>query len=295
VEVDTFSFKAMDAHGDLDTHTLDRSLAFDMQQSKSLNVAMDAEYAKERLAPVRAMLIQRAEAARANGWNASRWTATWNDPAFRRRVAQFDRAWARHGVKAATLLLISDIFEFDIEDELHELMNDQVPEMSDDAQLLKEVIIDWAEFQGDILNPKSELLVSAELLKLYNATREERGLPRVATVTAPLRELDFSTRAQDWVPGKRNMAGPNRGKAVIRPFAKIEAWRRERGEPAGDHIARVAGVAQQGGRMQPLQPLQPPTDDPWAVKDESRDGFEDPAPGPSPGARATKKVEDSES
>ncbi len=267
VVVDTFGFKGMDAHGDLDGHVLGRSLVLDTVQSKSLNVALAAEYTKERLAPVREMLARRAALAKRAGWTADRVEATLHSAEFRRRVLKlFGQVYARHGIACAYLLLINDIFGFAAEADLKKLMEQQVAELSDDAQLLKEVIMDWAKGAGKDLTEKTELLVSAELLSMYNEVRVDRRLPPVTSLTAQLRELGFSTRERDWVPARRNMKGPHRGKAVLKPYQKVQQWQKETEEPPGT-VATVAGVAQRDGRTQSLQPVQPHLDD-WAGTDD---------------------------
>jgi len=72
--------------------------------------------------------------------------------------------------------------------------------------------------------------VTGDVLRLYNQARRDRGLPPAPSVTAPLRELQFSRKEQDWVPARDNRSGPNRGKAIIKPHRKVEMWRKELGE-----------------------------------------------------------------
>lgn len=174
-DVEVYGFKAMDAHGSMDDHILGRSLQFEMVESRVLRVAIEAEYLEERLAPFKDDFRRWAAEAKREGWDAARVKATLRSPAFLRRVKKCQRSWGRHGVMAADLLLLSDLFGFGLEDDIQRLMDARVLELSDDAQMLKEVLQDWSKLE--LLTTETELLVSGDVLRLFNQARKDRGLP----------------------------------------------------------------------------------------------------------------------
>lgn len=221
VEVDTFGYKTMDFHDRLDSHVLGRALLHETVRSKNLDVAMDAEYLAERLAPVREWLAAMATKARESGWNAQKVREVWDSPEFRARVRVFKNAWGWHGIIAAYLLLINDIFGFGLEGEIRTLMDARETELSEAAQEVQEAI---EELAGGDVKPTTELRVKDDVLAKVNTHRKERGLPPRASVTGALRELGF-IKGQDWISGNGNWSGPNRGKAIIRPCEKVRAWR----------------------------------------------------------------------
>src|SRR5207249_6648850 len=73
--------------------------------------------------------------------------------------------------------------------------------------------------------PTDEFRVNDDVLARVNAIRKARGLPPRTGITGALRELQFSTKAQDWIPAKKNWGGLNRGKAVILPYDRVRTWR----------------------------------------------------------------------
>lgn len=221
-DVEVFGFKAMDAHGTIDSHVLGRSLSFEMFESPNLRLAVEAEYLEERLAPLKDVLRRLSAKAKQEGWNADRVKATMRSSTFLRRVKKFERSWGRHGVMAADMLLLSDILGFGLEDDIRQLMNGRLPELSDEAQMLKEMLLDRAK--QELVTEETELLVSDDVLRPYNWVRKDHSLPPVSSVTAQLRELGFSVRKRTWVPASKNMSGPNRKKAVIRPYTLIGVW-----------------------------------------------------------------------
>jgi hypothetical protein len=220
-EVDTFGFKTMDYHEQLDAHVLGRALAFEMVRSKNLDVAMNAEYLQERLAPVRRWLLHLADRARKNGWTQERVRVTWDLEEFRARGKAFKNAWGRHGIIVSYLLLIDDIFEFGLEEEIRQLMDAREPELSEAAQEVQEAICDLA---GEDLKPTDEFRVS-DVLARVNAIRKERGLRERVRIDGVLRELQFNPQNQNWVKARSNWSGPNRGKAVILPYEIVRSWR----------------------------------------------------------------------
>lgn len=222
--VDTFGFKTLDFHDRLDAHVLGRALQFEMVQSKDLDVAMDAEYIRERLAPVRAWIAQRAEAAHLEGWTAEEVREVWDSKAFRARVKTFRNAWGRHGIIAAYLLLVNDIFELDLESTIRELMDAREPEISPVAQEVQDAILELA---GENPRPDLELRTQDDILKRVNETRTILNLRPLTSITGALRELDFSAKAGNWISAKKNRSGPNRGKAVILPYERIRSWQVE--------------------------------------------------------------------
>jgi len=220
-EVNTFGFKTMDFHDRLESHILGRALQFEMIRSKDLDVAMNAEYLQERLAPVRAWLVYLGERARKNGWTEERVRATWDLEEFRARGKAFKNAWGRHGIIAAYLLLIDDIFEFGLEAEIRTLMDARETELSEAGQEVQEAI---DELASDDPKPTDEFREN-DVLARVNAIRAERKLPPRRSVKGALRELLFNTKGQDWIPARKNWSGPNRGKAIILPYEKVRSWR----------------------------------------------------------------------
>ncbi len=228
-DVDTFGFKTMDYHDRLDAHVLGRSLRFEMVVSKSLDVAMDAEYLRERLAPIRAWLAHRAAEAKAVAWTAERVRETWDSKEFRDRVKAFRNAWGRHGIIAAYLLLVNDIFEFGLEDHVRDLMDSREPDLSETAEEVQEAI---EELVGQALPSADFELRTNDILAKVNALRNERGLRPRTSISGGLRELGFSRKIGDWVPAKKNRHEPNRGKAVVLPYEKVRFWRPSEGSAA---------------------------------------------------------------
>lgn len=254
VEVDTFGFKAMDFHDRLDSHVLGRSLSFEMVRSKNLDVAMDAEYLMERLGPVRAWLAYRADRAKANGWTADTVRETWDSEEFRGRVRTFRDAWGRHGIIAAYLLLLNDIFGFGLADQVRQIMDTRELEISAAAQEVQEAI---DELVGPDPKPTDEFRVNDDVLAKVNAIRKARGLPPRTGITGALRELLFSTRSQDWVPAKKNRGGLNRGKAVILPYDRVRTWRSDTPGEKGAKGANGATPHMEDGTLGILGTLPP--------------------------------------
>jgi hypothetical protein len=221
VDVETFGFKAMDYNDRLDAHVLNRALRWEMSTSQNLDVAMNAEHMPERLAPIRSWLRYRKEAAVSKGWTMAKVHATWDSRAFRDRVRAFKNAWGRHGVMAADMLLVSDVLELGLEDEIRKLMDEREPELSDEAQEVREALLDL-----DLVNTwdkESQVPVALVLAKV-NENRDAAKLPRRTSITGALRDLGFSTKRQDWVTSSKNRSGDFRGKAVLLPFEKVRSW-----------------------------------------------------------------------
>lgn len=222
-EVNTFGFKSMDYHDRLDAHVLGRALQFEMVRSKELDIALNAEYLAKRLAPVRAWLAYRADLARKAGWTPERVEAVFESKEFRDRVKRFHNAWGRHGVIAAYLLLLNDIFQFGLEEIIRELMDAREPEMSELAQEVREAI---DELVGDEPKPTDQLREN-DIVARMNLMREERHVPPWKSgIKGPLRELGFNPKSQDWIPARKNWSGPHRGKAVVLPHDKVREWRK---------------------------------------------------------------------
>jgi len=257
-EVDTFGFKTMDFHDRLDAHVLGRALQFEMVRSKDLDVAMNAEHLRERLAPVREWIAERAAEARERGWTAARVWDVWDSPEFRARVRKFKNAWGRHGIIAADLLLINDIFELGLEDEIRKLMDAREPELSEIAQEVQESI---DELVGEDFRPEMEIRVS-DVLARVNAIRRERGLRERPRIDGALRELGFNPKSQDWVRARENRGGPNRGKAIILPFEKVRTWRSSSDEVGAKGAMDAISPY---GVVTPLAPMAPSLSEPLPI------------------------------
>ena len=228
VEVDTFGYKVLDKHERLDTHVTNRALTYEMETSKNLDIAMNAEFhVHEWCAPIRRMLAFRAERAKAAGWDARKVIETWDSAEFRARVKTFRNAYARQGIIAAYLLLLNDMFEFDLEEEMRVAINAREVEISEVGEEVREAIEALAE--GLELKPDMQMSVP-DILTKVNQLRKERGLNSRNYVTGGLRDHQFSAKKQDWVPAKKNWSGPHRGHAIVLPYEHIIAWRAEQGD-----------------------------------------------------------------
>lgn len=221
VDIHTFGFKAMDYNDRLDSHVLNRALDWEMATSQSLDVAMNAEHMAERLAPVRFWLANRAGLAKEKGWTRARVHVHWDSRAFRDRVRAFKNAWGRHGIMAADMLLVSDVLELGLDEALKALMDERDPEISDEAQEVREALIDLSASAA--WDKDSRVPVSLVLAKV-NENRALEHLPGRTSITAALRDLGFSTKKQDWIAAHKNRSGDYRGKAVLLPFERVQAW-----------------------------------------------------------------------
>src|SRR5436309_7357356 len=212
--------KAQNFHDRLDSHVRNRSMEWEMDASTNLDVAMDAEYVREHLAPVRLWLESRKSAAVAAGWSKERVRQTWDSPDFRKWVRTFRNAFGRHGVLCAYLLLINDVLDLGVEAEIRQLMDAREPELSEEALEIREAIERLRTLEWDA----AMQLPVEDVLAKVNEIRRRQRLPPRTSITAGLRDLDFSTKRQDWITAKKNWAGPHRGKAVILPFEHVRGW-----------------------------------------------------------------------
>src|SRR3990172_9728955 len=220
VTVNVFGFKAVDFHDSMDSHILGRAIGWDMDVSKDLDVAMDAEYLADLLAPVRRWLERRAQVI-LQRWTREHVKMLWDSKEFRSRVRGFENSYGRHGVMAAVLLLIEELFVFGAAERIRALMNSREPELSELAQEVQEAIVELA---GEDVRPDSELAENAVLARV-NEDRAGRKLPPRRSIKAGLRDHGFNSKGQDWIMGRKNRSGLNRGKTVILPYEKVLAWR----------------------------------------------------------------------
>ncbi len=181
-----------------------------------MNLALDAEKKAQHLAPVRLWLA--AEAAKAKMvWTKAKVEETWRSEEFRKKVMSMQGVTGRDHVIAAIMLLVCDIFGWDYEDQLKEILADRktLDEYSEEAEVAEAILARaGSETPTDLEIPTEELLI---------AINEARGRARLKSMTPHklggiLKELGFR-KGNDW---ERVKDGPNRDRAVIRPHGHLK-------------------------------------------------------------------------
>ena len=208
--LDIFGFKVFDFPVTIDTHLLSRSIILEMDTDNSVDRALDGEDKAEALAPVR--LWMEAQAARVKDqWTQGRVASLRRDPKFRERVKGLRGTHGRDHVIGANLLLISDLFEWNLEQEIREIIGNrrQVEDFSKEERVRTYLEKVW---DG---SPDFTLTFDG-LLEGLNEKQAKGGQDYFSSrgLSAVLQDLGFRKDTEEW---ERPTSGTHRKVWVIRP------------------------------------------------------------------------------